>query len=176
MNERNVLFNDPSLTFSKLGAALLLTLDPRMRLNGFTKELCAAVRLDCGRGEASDLRELILENRIIPDAYLIDADKRTAYLFEIEDTHPLSPKKLRKLSQIWFRLDCIDWEMRVFLVDRYLSCWRSLPLVEVWHSLMRPDPRKSQSVRETQQRTVSLDWEETHRQAAATAINFPVVK
>lgn len=29
-------------------------------------------------------------------------------------------RKLRKLSHIWFRLDSIDWEMRVFLVDRYL--------------------------------------------------------
>jgi hypothetical protein len=175
MARRPTLFNDPNLTFSKLCAAWLLNLDSRMRVKGFARDLCAAVSRDCA-GEADDLKELISENRIIPDAHLIDAKKRTVYLFEIEDTNPLSANKLRKLSHIWFRLDCIDWEMRVFLVDRYLTCWRALPLVDVWYSLMWPDPRKDASERESQQRDVELDWEATHRQATVTAINFPAVK
>jgi len=169
------LFNDPDLTFSKLCAAWLLNLDSRMRVKGFARDLCAAVSRD-SEGEAEDLKELIAENRIFPDAHLIDVKKRTVYLFEIEDTNPLSANKLRKLSHIWFRLDSIDWEMRVFLVDRYLTCWRALPLVDVWYSLMWPDPRKDASERLSQQRDIELDWEATHRQPSGTAINFPAVK
>lgn len=175
MNERSSLFNDPNLTFSKLCAAWLLNLDPRMRVKGFAKDLCAAVSRDSS-GEAEDLKALIAENRIIPDAHLIDLKKRTAYLFEIEDTNPLSANKLRKLSQIWFRLDCLDWEMRVFLIDRYMTCWRALPLADVWHSLMRPDPRKCPPERVSQQRKIELDWEATHRQATAIVINFPAIR
>lgn len=175
MKERMTLFNDPSLTFSKLCAAWLLNLDPRMQVKGFAKDLCAAIRRD-SPGEAEDLKELISENRIIPDAHLIDQIKRTVYLFEIEDTNPLSANKLRKLSLIWFRLDAIDWEMRVFLIDRYLTCWRALPLADVWYSLQWPDPRKNHSERASQQKKVELDWELTHRQAMARAINFPAIK
>jgi hypothetical protein len=66
--------------------------------------------------------------------------------------------------------------MRVFLVDRYLTCWRALPLVDVWYSLQWPDPRKRHSERVSQQSKTELDWELTHRQAMATAINFPAIK
>lgn len=37
------LFDDPNLTFSKLGAAWLLSLDPKMKIGVFTKALCAAM-------------------------------------------------------------------------------------------------------------------------------------
>jgi hypothetical protein len=175
MAPREALFDDPSLTFSKLCAVWLLTLDPRMQIKGFAKSLCAAIRRD-SEGEASDLKVLIKKNQIIPDAYVVDKDKSALYLFEIEDTNPISAAKLRKLSEIWFRLDSIDWEMRVFLIDRYMTCWRSLPLADVWYALKWPDPSKSDVERRLQQRDAEFDWEATPRLASRHAINRPVVK
>jgi|SRR5215831_9722632 len=157
MADRDVLFNDPNLTFSKLCAGWLLRLDPRMQVKGFARDLCKAIAETYSKGEAEDLKELIDENRIIPDSHLIDKKLRTIYLFEIEDTNPISADKLRKLSEIWFQLDCLDWEMRVFLIDRYLTCWRSLPLADVYFSLAFPDPRKNNSVRKGGQGTAKFD-------------------
>jgi hypothetical protein len=113
-------------------------------LKGFAEESCKAVRAECRAGEARDLRELIAANRIIPDAYLLEVERKTVYLYEIEDTHPIKPEKLRKLSSIRFRLDCLDWELRVFLLDRYLTAWPTLPMADVWHSLSSPDPSLSE--------------------------------
>jgi len=176
MRGRPTFSDDPLLTFSKLGAAWLLNTDPRMQLKGFAQQLCKAISCDCGAGEAQDLRELIAGNRIIPDACLIDREQRAVYLFEIEDTHPLKPEKLRKLSAIWFRLDCLDWELRVFLVDRYVAGWRTLPMADVWHSLSSPDPRKSDAERRRQQVSGTIDWEATHEAASRAAINMPASK
>lgn len=116
------LFDDPNLTFSKLGAAWLLSLDPKMKIGVFTKALCAAMERVNGKFDADELRPLLRRQRIIPDAYIIDDDTKVVYLFEIEDTSPLTADKLRKLSEIWFRLDCVEWEMRVFLRVSGFGC------------------------------------------------------
>jgi hypothetical protein len=172
--EKLALGDDPLLTFSKLGAAWLIGFDRRMQLKGFAKELCKAIEQDCGKGEADDLRALMTENRIIPDAYLLEPKRRIVYLFEIEDTHLLKVEKLGWLSRIWFRLDCLEWELRILLVDRYLSSWRRLPMADVWHSLQRPDPRKSDAERKRHQGTGVIDWDATFRAACRSAINMPI--
>jgi len=168
------LFDDPNLSFSKLAAVWLLNLDPRMLIGGFSKRLCEAVEKSNSRCDSGELKLLLSNYRIIPDAYLIDQQAKTAYLFEVEDTNPLSADKLRKLSEIWWRLDSIGWEMRVFLIDRYLTCWRSLSLVDVWHSLESPFPDHSGSVRMGHSVALKIDWEATHQQALAAAINRPI--
>lgn len=116
-----------------------------------------------------ELRGLLAQHRIIPDAFLIDKSASTVYLFEIEDTHPLTADKLRKLSEIWFRLDSIEWEMRVFLVDRYLTSWRSLPMAAVWHALEFPMP-----IQGARTMIPKIDWEATHAKAREVAINGPI--
>ncbi|RYZ20060.1 MAG: hypothetical protein EOO16_17970 [Chitinophagaceae bacterium] len=163
------LFDDPNLTLSKIGAAWLLNLDSRMMIGGFSKELGKAVLETNGQFDQMELRELLTLHRIIPDAYLIDKSACTVYLFEIEDTNPLTADKIRKLSEIWFRLDSIDWEMRVFLVDRYLTSWRSLPMAEVWHTLEFPMPKQG-----TGSAIPKIDWEATHAKALEVAINGPI--
>lgn len=163
------LFEDPNLTFSKIGAAWLLNLDSRMRTKGFTKELCSAVGEINGKYDKMELSGLLKLHRIIPDAYLIDKAIKAIYIFEIEDTNPLSADKLRKMSEIWFRLDSIDWEMRVFLVDRYLTAWRSLPMATVWHTLEFPMPEP-----EARPERIKVDWEATHAKALSVALNGPI--
>jgi hypothetical protein len=165
------LFDDPNLTFSKLSAAWLLGLDPRMKIGGFTKMLCSAMERVNGKFDAEELRPLLRRHRIIPDAYLIDEEHKVAYLFEIEDTNPLTADKLRKLSEIWFRMDCIEWDMRVFLIDRYLSAWRSLQLADVWHALEFPMPKLA-----AKSNGPAIDWEATHEEATKIAINRPIFR
>ena len=168
------LFDDPNLTFSKLAAVWLLNLDSRMMIGGFAKKLCQAVGRTNNPIDQTELEELVGQHRVIPDAYLIDDPKKTAYLFEIEDTNPLTADKLRKLSEIWWRLDCIGWELRVFLIDRYLTCWRALPLEDVWLTLESPHPVAAGTTGNSTQLPPSIDWEATHRQALMVAINRPI--
>lgn len=174
MTEPLDLFDDPNLTFSKLAAAWLLNLDSRMLIGGFARKLCQAVgRANCPIDQ-TELEALVSQYRVIPDAYLIDESARTAYLFEIEDTNPLSADKLRKLSEIWWRLDCIGWELRVFLIDRYLTCWRSLPLADVWYTLESPYPEAASTTGSSREQPPTIDLEATHRQALKVAINRPI--
>ena len=124
------LWDDPNLTFSKVVVSWLLDTDPRVCTSGFGAEVIGAV--DAG---SEELKQLLSENNIVPDAYLIDLAKKSIFLFEVEDTHPIKPEKLRKLANIWFHLDCLCWELRVFLIDRYMHHWSVLPMSRVWHTL-----------------------------------------
>jgi hypothetical protein len=90
-----------------------------MMIGGFSKELGNAIQETNGKCDRAEMRALLTRYRIIPDAYLIDRSAKVVYLFEIEDSNPLTADKLRKISEIWFRLDSIGWDMRIFLVDRY---------------------------------------------------------
>lgn len=173
---RDVLFNDDTLAFSKLAAGWLLRFDSRMRVKGFARNLYTAIKKINGEADADDINEILLENRIIPDGYVIDQKTQTVYVFEIEDTNPLTMNKLRKLAQIWFYLDCVYWDLKLLVIDRYLTCWRSLPLDHFYFSLVFPDPRKNKTPFLTEQKSMKIDWDATHRAASRKAINWPVVR
>lgn len=153
------LWDNPNLTFSKVVLNWLLAKDSRICTSGFNKALSGALDNVSDRDE---LITLLRQNQIIPDAYLIDTEKRTAFLFEVEDTNPISAAKLRKLSEIWFRLDCLSWEMRVFLIDRYMHHWSILPLSKVWHTLEFEDASKRASPA-SQKNQPNTDWEEVYQ-------------
>jgi hypothetical protein len=173
---RDVLFDDDRLSFSKLGIGWLLAFDARMQTIGYARNLRKAIRATHGEGEEEHMGEMLSEYRVIPDGYIIDRQNQTVYFFEIEDTNPISTDKLRKLSQIWFYLDCIQWDLKVFLIDRYLSNWRALPLSQIYFSLAHPDPRLSESVRKGAQTEVVVDWEATYSRACKAPINQPVLR
>lgn len=173
---RDVLFDDDALTFSKLGAGWLLSLDPRMQIKGFAHNLYQAIKKANDEADAEDINEYLLQYRVIPDSYLIELETRTVYLFGIEDMHPITMNKARKLSQLWFYLDCVYWDMNVLLTNRYLSSWRALPLCDIYYSLAHPDPRTSRENRKRAQRSVNVDWDATHRRACEAATNGPVVR
>lgn len=95
--------------------------------------------------------------------------QKPVFIFEVEDTHPIKPDKLRKLSEIWFRLDSINWEMRVFLIDRYMHNWSVLPLSRVWHTLEHPGKyrRSRKEVREEQS---DNEWENVYQRLKSSHI------
>jgi hypothetical protein len=152
------LWDDPNLTFSKIVLNWLLEKDKRIFTVGFNHSLIEAMDYDIDKKE---LASLLKGNRIIPDAYRIDQERRTVFLFEVEDTNPISPGKLRKLSEIWYRLDCLDWEIRVFLIDRYMHHWSVLPLSKVWHTLESEDASKRSQKGEAARQDV--DWEDVYQ-------------
>lgn len=152
------LWDDPNLTFSKVVLNWLLMRDSRILTTGFNRSLIAAMELQVDKEE---LASLLSRMRIIPDAYLIDHKRKTVFLFEVEDTNPITPNKLRKLSEIWFCLDSLGWEMRVFLIDRYMHHWSVLPLSKVWHALEYEDGSKRDQADSTAGK--ETDWEDIYQ-------------
>ncbi len=153
------LWDDPNLSFSKLVLNWLLRADDRMLTSGFNKNLISEMECDIDKEELSDL---LNRNNIIPDAYVIDIEIRTAYIFEVEDTHPIKPDKLRKLSEIWCFLDALDWEIRVFCIDRYMDNWRVVPLSKVWYTLKFEDNSKRKKPKNSVPK-VEVNWEEKYQ-------------
>ncbi len=71
-------------------------------------------------GAEGDIEQAMLfAKRIRPDAYKIDEAGRIVTIFEVEDTSPLSAAKLELLGNLWFFLDCEEWQLRVVTLDRY---------------------------------------------------------
>lgn len=154
------LWDDQNLTFSKVVLNWLLAKDKRILTAGFGKNLIEAI----GNSEdQKELKALLSSNRIIPDAYFIEKERKMVFLFEVEDTNPISAEKLRKLSEIWFRLDSLDWEIRVFLIDRYMHYWSVLPLSKVWRTLEFEDKSKRLVAKSDNNETSGPDWEEVYQ-------------
>ena len=167
------LWNDPNLTFSKLVVNWLFSFDTRIRSTGFSKALVDAFSSAEDKIDAEEIRETLENNRIVPDAYIVDKEEQSVYLFEIEDTHLLTPEKLKRLCSIWFHLDCLSWTMRVFLIDRYMANWRVLPLHEVWNTLGFEDATKNGRARMLNQRSETVDWEATYQKLLASSFEAP---
>ena len=47
----------------------------------------------------------------IPDAFKVDAAKKTVHLLEVETSHPIKPDKLQRILSLWCDLDCRSWSL-----------------------------------------------------------------
>jgi len=56
---------------------------------------------------------------LVPDAYLIDSDKKTVVCFEVEDQHHLSPIKVERYGGAWWCLEYIFWDLHLISYDIY---------------------------------------------------------
>jgi hypothetical protein len=75
--------------------------------------------------------------RRIPDAWAYTPHHDTEipgtlYLFEVEDSNPLSVEKLREYSELYFVCDFYDLELKLFVFDRYGEQQREIPLLEYY--------------------------------------------
>jgi len=97
---------------------MILDRVPRSRAVGFRETLRTGL---AGRGCTKiEAREFVKECiNIIPDAFVIDHKNTHCSVFELEDTHKLSQDKLNAYADIWFRMDCFDWEFGLIVVSRY---------------------------------------------------------
>ena len=55
----------------------------------------------------------------VPDLWYVDAENCDIHLFEIEDTNPLSSRKLAKLVDFWWSMDNEGWDVYCTVFDRY---------------------------------------------------------
>jgi hypothetical protein len=55
----------------------------------------------------------------IPDLWRIDEKQSTIYLYEVEDTNPISNAKLAKLNEYWWAVDNDYWSIKLVVFDRY---------------------------------------------------------
>jgi len=78
----------------------------------------------------SEIWEEMFKPKFIPDLWRIDSDRRKIYLYEIEDTHPLSNEKLSKLHDYWWDLDAEGWLLYLTVFDRYGLNPREIDLTE----------------------------------------------
>ena len=56
---------------------------------------------------------------VVPDAYLIDAPKKTVVCFEVEDQHHLNPIKVEHYGGAWWCLEYIFWDLHLISYDIY---------------------------------------------------------
>jgi len=79
----------------------------------FMESVIKAARLD-----ATDTRESV-SPALIPDAYKIDRSSRTVEAYEVEVTSPVTGDKLERFAALAWELDCEEWDLRLFIVNRF---------------------------------------------------------
>jgi hypothetical protein len=59
------------------------------------------------------------DSRFIPDAFIVDCERRTVVCYEIEDSHPLSPFSIGEYGAAWWTLEYIYWDLHLIAYDIY---------------------------------------------------------
>lgn len=68
----------------------------------------------------------------VPDGWIIQADRSRVLCVEIEDSCPMSPRRLGVYAALWFVLDAeLMWDLNLVTCDRWGNP-RSIELAEVW--------------------------------------------
>jgi hypothetical protein len=138
----------PNITPSKRVVLALKSARTDIRTNGFRKGVLDAIFDDALKEEFSDKeyrekflrrlnrwakpskRRILLERCetlamwrrdgcFVPDAYLIDRDKKTVVCYEIEDRHPLNPFSVAGYGAAWWTLEYIYWDLHLIAYDIY---------------------------------------------------------
>lgn len=106
-------------------------------INVFLKELDEKCELGMGEEDFFTRR---------PDAWSYEPSGReeigipgTLNIFEIEDSHMISLDKMRDYADLWFNLDDLDLDLKLFVYDRYGEHERQICLCEYWFMFLRDD-------------------------------------
>ena len=59
------------------------------------------------------------DSRFVPDAYIVDTDRKTVVCYEVEDHHPLNPFSIGGYADAWFTLEYIYWDLHLIAYDVY---------------------------------------------------------
>jgi hypothetical protein len=88
-------------------------LHPEIKTSGFVRTIKA---LWAGGGmEPDDLEEI----GFTPDAYRIDADEETVWIYEVEDTSRINTAKMVKIGALAWDMDAMGWSTGLVIVDRW---------------------------------------------------------
>jgi hypothetical protein len=116
-----------SLTFSKLAVDLLRKEDPGIRKRGFPRILRQIFK-DNTPLEMVFRRYKNQTLGFIPDAFKVDNEQQEITLYEVEDSHSLTIRKLSIIVNLWWVLDDIGWTLHLIVVDRYAVNRKELDL------------------------------------------------
>lgn len=113
-------------TFSTLAVTKMQAYDPAIKTRGFAQALRDILELE--DPDADDNADY--NPGIIPDAYKIDHDNQCIWIYEIEDTNPLTLDKLVLITDIFWLFDWLSWNTRLIVYDRYGENPRELNLLD----------------------------------------------
>jgi len=99
------------LTMSQVVAQMLKMEDGRVQTDRFVQALRQAIGEDWYKERPHD--------RIVPDAFLVDEKAKEVVVYEIEDTHRLTPEKLDLIIDYLYSVDEFGWSLRCVVMDRY---------------------------------------------------------
>ena len=106
-----------SLTFHELMVDSLIMEDPGIQKCGFPNFLRKIFK-------GNTLNMVFMQNRnqtlgFRPDAFKIDNEQQEIFLYEVEDSHPLTIRKIAIIINLFWILDDIGWDLHLLLIDRY---------------------------------------------------------
>ena len=128
--------SDGTTTRHELVIRMLVNSHPAMQRNGFSRSV---KDLLISLGADADYRDDFPPCRFVPDAYRIDHEAQDILIYEVEDTNPISPRKLEELAEYWFWWESEgqhDWMPRLFVVDRYGASRLEIDLQQVWYACL----------------------------------------
>lgn len=82
--------------------------------------------------------------RIRPDAYRIDRANRTIDVVEVECEHPVKDSRLDAYRQLYWLLEYIEWDFRLFLMDGRDASMRHIDFLSV--ELMLLSERRRENI------------------------------
>jgi hypothetical protein len=59
------------------------------------------------------------ENRVTPDAFIIDQPQKAVIVYEVEYSNRCSPDKIERFRNLAWRLDDKGWTLFLIQIDRY---------------------------------------------------------
>jgi len=166
------IMDSNSFTFSKFSVYMLRQIDSRIKTKGFRKAVFYTLKSEkkgISREELDDMwvrRDL----NFVPDAYWIDCENKTVFIFEIEDTNMIGVNKLLKICDAWALLDSVWWQLYVFIIDRYLSNWRVLPVAEVYSAFHCQESHSSLDHLPFDSHQPSIDWIGTYKKVSESCL------
>jgi hypothetical protein len=57
--------------------------------------------------------------KVVPDAHKICENCQSIFIYEIDYQNPLTKEKLESYAQFWFDLDSYNWQLFLYLIDKY---------------------------------------------------------
>lgn len=95
----------------EIAVAAILQDHPEAKTHGMLKALRVAV----GPLRENDFRGY----GVIPDAFVVDHEKKLLVAFEVEGAYPLNDRKMEIYCDLWWTLDGIGWDFLLVTVDRW---------------------------------------------------------
>jgi len=111
--------------------------DPAIQTTGLAAAMQKLMREPGHRTDCDELKAMWNGIRIHPDAFKLEKlenDFPQLSIYEIEDTSPITVHKMLGICELWWLMDAMYGDLRVFVFDRYGQNRREIDVRE-WESI-----------------------------------------